>query len=132
MKIKQAVIGILVAIIAALGGGYYVSNPVGSIQDGQAYNATTTYNLGGAPTFGVAQVLKTSGGTFGSVVITGAVAGAMKFYDATSTTDVASTTIATFPASAAAGTYTLDSAFNRGLIMGTVTGLTPTTTITWR
>lgn len=132
MKLKQIIIGLLVMILSALGGGYTATN-LGSIQDGQAYNATTTYKFNGAPTLANPVVLKSNmAGTLGSVVITGAVAGPMKFYDATSTTDVSSTTLTILPASLAAGTYTFDVAFSRGLILGTTANLVPTSTITWR
>ena len=131
MNFKQKIIGVLLAIVALFGGGYTASN-LGSIQDGQAYTSTTTYSKLGVPTFTTTQQIKTYGGTLGSVVITGAVAGRMVFMDATSTTDVSSTTISVFPASTAANTYVLDAAFGRGLIVESVSALQPTTTITWR
>lgn len=124
----------VVLLLVVLFFGSRDSNPVklGSVQDGHAYTSTTTYNFRGAPTFQAVQVLKLGQGVLGSVVITGAVAGAMTFYDATSTTDTGSTTITVFPASAGANTYTFDVAFTRGLIVGTSAGLAPTTTITLR
>lgn len=135
-KMKKT-IGTLLAIVLALGIYFFgvvnrETGTLGSIGDGQAYNATTTYNKLGVPLFTVLQQIKPTAGTFGSVVITGAVAGAMRFQDATSTTDVSSTTIAVFPASTAANTYVFDVAFSRGLILESVAGLQPTTTITWR
>lgn len=79
-------------------------------------------------------VLKSAPGTLGSVVITGAAAGQMNFYDATSTVTNslwATTTLVSIPVSAAAGTYTLDVAFSKGLIYEFVTAAA-TATITWK
>lgn len=103
---------------------------VGSIQDGQAYTSTTTSSGWGATTN---RMLKVGNGTLGSVVITAATAGgAFELRDATSTIDVSSTTIATFANGAIGGTYTFDVAFTRGLSIITASGLTASTTITWR
>lgn len=84
------------------------------------------------------QVLKTAQGTLGSVIITGAQAGHMTVYNAT-TSDVTLRALATssldvlahIPSSAAAGTYTFDAEANRGLLL-VVEGTQPTTTITYR
>lgn len=84
-------------------------------------------------------VIATGTGTFGSFVITGAVAGTETFYDA-STTDATKRTIsattsllviASFPASTAAGTYTFDTNFYNGLLL-VVSGNIATGTISWR
>ncbi len=77
--------------------------------------------------------------TLGSVVITGAAAGVINIYDATTsnvnlrTGNVPTSTIlkATFPASAAAGTYTFDTTVTNGLYVS-ILGTMPTTTITYR
>ena len=106
---------------------------VGSIQDGQEYYSTSTYTALGVPLLANIAVLKSnSSGILGSVVITGPVAGSMRLFNATSSTDVSSTTIGVIPASAVANTYTFDVSFGRGLILETTTGLQPTSTITWR
>jgi hypothetical protein len=109
---------------------------VGSIQDGMAYTSTTT----STGRFAQTQVLKVGPGTLGSVVITGAAAGAINLYDATSTSilqrspTIASSTIllANMPASLVGATYTFDVAFDDGLIFELISGTMPTTTITWR
>lgn len=128
------IIGVALVVVIAIFLGRTTSNPVsqGSVSQGSEYNATSTYRANGVPQFPNTQVIKTFAGTLGSVVITGAVAGTIRLYDATSTTDVSSTTLAIFPSSTAAGTYTFDVGFSRGLIVGTTVGLAPTTTITWR
>lgn len=133
MKLKQTIITILIAIITALGGGYTAMN-LGSTQDGQAYTSVTT-----ATGLSYKDLLKLGGGTLGSVVITGAGAGTFELYDATTTNSTLRTITATsslkkimsFPASAAAGTYTCDCAFSQGLIAAFV-GVQGTTTITFR
>ncbi len=132
---------VVLAVVSFLGIGALSQKQdpaVASINAGQSYSGTTTYNGAGAPSVAKDIILKTGTGTFGSVVITGAVAGTITVYDGTSTnpaltTLAASSTIATFPASTAAGTYTFDKAFYNGLIVSfsSATAL-PTSTITWR
>lgn len=132
MSFKNKVSVVLAIIIALFGGGAAATN-LGSVIQGSEYHSTSTYSKLGTNLFGVNQtIVSNSGGTIGSVIITGAVAGAMKFMDATSTTDVSSTTLFVLPASLAANTYTFDVSFYRGLIVETVSGLVPTSTITYR
>ena len=129
----KIIIGAVVVVLLGLLFTGKASVNVGSVAIGNEYHATTTYSKLGTPLFGVNQTLvSNTSGTLGSVVITGAVAGSMKFMDATSTTDVSSTTIMVFPASAAANTYTVDLTFFRGLIVESTSALLPTTTITYR
>lgn len=106
----------------------------GSVTQGNEYISTSTRSA----VLGVAMtspfVLKTGSGALGSVIITGAGAGQLNLYDGTSTAahaDYATTTLVTFPLSAAAGTYTFDVVFNRGLVYEVV-GTAPTSTISWR
>ena len=124
--------GIIIALLAFFLFKTDGKTIVGSVAQTGEYQATTTYSKLGVPLFQPNAVISGSRGTLGSVIITGAVAGKMVFMDATSTTDISSTTIAVFPASAAAQTYTLDLRFYRGLIVETTTGLAPTSTITFR
>lgn len=105
----------------------------GSVPLGGEYHSTTTRTVAGialtSPT-----VLNTGPGALGSVVITGAGTGVINVYDGTTTTshsDSATTTIATIPASAAAGTYTFDALYYKGLIIEIV-GSAATSTITYR
>lgn len=127
------VVGLLV-----IGFGVYspkqTSNvKVGSVAQSNEYQATTTYSKLGAPLFGTAQtIISNTSGVLGSVVITGAVAGPMRFMNASSTTDISSTTLVVFPNSTAVGTYTFDIVAPRGLILETSASLLPTTTITFR
>lgn len=135
INMKQKLVTILLAIVALLGGSYGVTQ-LGSIQDGQAYNATTTLSgfIPGVPTGGM-KLIKTGGGTLGSVVITKSAAGSLELYDATTTVNGAvygTTTLASFDATALAGTYTFDVAFSTGLLVVVPAGNLSTTTITYR
>ena len=124
------------AIIVAL---LYVFKPendaLASVQIANEYRATTTATFLGW-TAGTAKVLNDVPGGLGSVVITGANTGTFELYDATTTnallrTNQATTTLATFPTNAAAGTYTFDIVYKYGLIVQFTTNV-PTTTITFR
>lgn len=134
MKLKQIIIGALLAIVALLGGNY-TANKLGSVQEGQAYRSVTTAT--GLTTN--KDLLKLGNGVLGSVVITGAAAGTFELYDATTTdatlrTITATTSLtklASFPTNAAAGTYVFDIAFTQGLIVA-FTSTQGTTTITFR
>lgn len=99
-------------------------------------STTTTVSINN---FQPENLIQSGAGTLGSIVITGAAAGTMNFYDATTsninlrTGNTATSTIlkASFPASAAAGTYTLDTLVTNGLYVSIV-GTMPTSTITYR
>lgn len=85
-------------------------------------------------------LIKTGTGSLGSVVITGANTGVINFYNATTssvlkrTGQPATSTIllASFPASAAAGTYTFDIVYTTGLLVELESGTMATSTITYR
>ena len=104
------------------------------------YNATSTAADAIYGAFTGDRVLKTSWGTFGSVVVTGANTGVVNFYNATTsditkrTNNKATTTllIASLPTSLVAGTYTFDAIFTSGLLLELENGIMPTTTILYR
>lgn len=105
----------------------------GSVSFGNSYHSTTTRAFNGTA-MANGQLVQTGPGDLGSVVITGAGTGVINIYDATSTgphSDYATSTIATFPASTAAGTYTFDAQYYRGLLIEIV-GSVATSTITYR
>lgn len=114
---------------------------VGSVVQGNEYQATSTAAnaLYGART-DAEGLLKTGYGSLAQVTITGANTGILNFYNATTsnvnlrTGNKATSTllIASFPASAAAGTYTFDATVSTGLLYVLEGGLMPTTTIMWR
>lgn len=126
---KNYVIAIAIFVAIALVGAIVANKEevgLGSIGN-EAYNATSTAAIAD----GFSQV-KTSSGTLGSVVITGASAQALTIWNATSTTDSASTTIVTIPASTAAGTYTFDLQFDRGLILEAGSSFDVKGVVTWK
>lgn len=114
---------------------------IGSVAISNEYRSTTTptASAGSEGFAGVFTLATTTGaGTLGSVIITGTSSGAFAIYDATTTNallrtpmSTSSITLASFPAGMPAGTYTFDTAYNRGLI-AVFTALVGTTTITYR
>jgi hypothetical protein len=133
LAIAIVVIGLIVALVVIDSSEpkqYQTLNPIGGIGN-ETYTSTSTSasNWGTATT----RMLKIGNGTLGSVVVTGAtIGGTIELRNATSTIDAASTTIAIFTAGATSGNYTFDVAFTRGLSVITATGLTASTTITFR
>lgn len=129
---------VLLALVGILSYGIYqsVRNPIqaeASVSQTSEYLSTTT------PSSPAERTLKSGTGTIGQVTITGANTGFLLLFNAT-TSDVtkrtgqkatSTITIADFPASAAAGTYTFDAQFTDGLLLLT-SGNAPTTTITYR
>lgn len=98
------------------------------------YNATTTRAANTGAAMANLQVIQSGPGTLGSVVITGLGTGTINFYDGTSTvtnTQWATTSLAVFPASTAAGVYTFDVLFTKGLLVE-ISGAVATSTITYR
>jgi hypothetical protein len=107
---------------------------VSSVNVGSSYKRMTTL-----ATTSAAYVIKSGGGTFGSVIINTLGTGNVIFYDAT-TTDatqrkISATTslsiVGVISASQAAGTYTYDASFYDGL-MAVYSGAQGTSTLTWR
>jgi hypothetical protein len=126
-------LAIFAVVLIALFSNFKADTAFGSVTMGNEYHASTTKNFAGA-TMPNLSVLNTGPGALGSVVITGAGAGTINIYDATSTvtnTGWPTTTIATIPASAAAGTYTFDVIYQKGLLIE-ILGAYPTSTITYR
>lgn len=100
----------------------------GSVITGGEYLSTTTVGMSGHSVIaGNKQV------TLGSVVVlASSSATTTVIWNATSTTDTASTTYATIPTSATAGTYTFDTRLLRGLVIDNGAGNTAEIVVTWR
>jgi len=144
MTETRRILGLVSLITVALFGLAFITwsnvRPVSaSTIQGSEYRATTTAStLSG--TFVSPFLVKQGQGSLGSVVITGANTGVVQILDATTTradqrapSQATSTIVlAEFPASAAANTYTFDVTFTRGLLVTVLSGLTPTSTITYR
>jgi len=127
LNMKNKVIGFLVALLGLL-GVTVVAPTLGGVPQGQAYQATTTTSSYA----NTKAIVKTQSGVLGSVIITGTSATVVELRNATSSTDVASTTIATIAASAGTGTYVFDSSFDRGLVVNFIGSFAGNYTITYR
>lgn len=124
MKNKIEIVGLGILVIL----GFVFLSPktpvTASVSQGSEYSATTTVTNASTYVTGV--------GSLGSVVITAPAAGAFQLYDASSTAATStSNLIASFPASAPAGTYTFDSRVITGLKISSLPTV-PTMTITYR
>ncbi len=138
-NVLLAGIFVVAVFIAAYLGAFKALPVLGSTVQGNDYSRISyaNSNVYGATT--TPGKIKGGYGSVGSVVITGAAAGLMNFYDATTTDatkrDVTQATssilLFSIPASLVAGTYTFDVAFGRGLIVDIV-GTFPTSTVTYR
>jgi hypothetical protein len=100
------------------------------VTTGSEYSYVTT-----ATTTGAGEMIKSGGQygcTLGSIVITDSSTTTFSVMNATSTTDSASTTLASFPANAVAGTYIFDLACDRGLSVVAPAGFDGFVVITYR
>jgi len=117
---------VIVAVIYLTGVNSRVEESViGSVGQTGEYQATST-------SWTSTRVIQVAPVTLGSIIITTTDASIVRIMDATSTTDIASTTVAQFQASAGLGTYTFDVALKRGLGIDTVTGFAGKYTATYR
>lgn len=121
MKSLLVVLACVVASVAAsvLVLQYAPKATLGSVQTGSEYGYGTTTAAGN-------QVFRTTangtGCTLGSIIIASSSATGFTVWNATSTTDVGSTTIATFGPADDEGTYTFDAACSRGISIIAPTG----------
>ncbi len=135
MKGNITTFGIMLVVILLGAVSYFTGvkerDTLGSVSAGSEYHSTTTdSNWNSTPNRMISDCTQ----AVGNVVITGATAGsAFKIKDATSSTDISSTTIASFLGTATAGTYAFDSIVLRGGVGVVVTsGNVASTTITCR
>lgn len=122
------------AFLFAINLSLQVPQPAfGSVNYANEYQSTTTRAANTGAAMASPTLIKNGYGTLGSVVITGSNTGIINILDATSTihTDSGTTTLATFGASAAAGTYTFDAIFTKGLLVE-INGVVASSTITYR
>ena len=111
MSFNKKIVGVVIAVLALF--GITQAPSVGSVTRSNEYNATTT-----AAGWADHQFIGTADsiGTLGSIIIGTTDATIVELRDATSTTDIASTSIAVIAASPAIGsTMTFDYAIKRGL-----------------
>ena len=136
MKTFFTVIGVAVAILGGiLFGADLVDKalPLGSVTDDGLYNYT---QFTGA--IATSTAIKSKSGALGSVVVTEAYAGALVFYDATSTAAVTDgtylTRVADMKSAITEDTYVFDVALARGLVMVSADGYSfaGDLTVTWK
>jgi hypothetical protein len=119
---QKLIIGGIVILLLLVGGLYVKEKtPLGSVAQGNEYHSTSTSAMMGTGTAKMQRLIQTAYNTtsvtLGSVVIASSSDVYLKIWNATSTTDVASTSEIYFPKNMTAGTYTFDSIFTRGLIV---------------
>lgn len=133
-EILPFVVAVVLLLAAILGYVSFIPQVAsGSVITGQAYNSTTSISTSAGSFWQARSTSNVGGCELGSVVIASTTATAgITLKNATSTTDVSSTTIVAFPANAAAGTYTFDIACPRGLIVETPTGFSGQFVVTYR
>lgn len=129
MKIRILIVAIIVIIVAILAFRLFGSDRiVGSVVPSGEYYGTSTSSL-----IAGMNVVKTGVTTLGSVVVVSPnTATTFTIWNATSTTDSASTTVAIFPVNATSGTYVFDTILNRGLIIDEPTGFVGDILTTYR
>lgn len=122
-------------VLGVLVGAFYFSNAskaLAGVDSGSEYNATTTTSTQANTHRLVKTTTISPVCTIGSVVIASSSATAFTVWNATSTTDVASTTFATFEANAVEGTYAFDSTCTRGIVIAAPTGFNGSVVTTYR
>ena len=109
---------------------------LGSVMPAGEYMATTTTGMKSSGHVSV--VADVSGNsnllpsTLGSIIVASSSATSFTIWNATSTTDVSSTTVAVIKASVAEGTYTFDTELTRGLIVVKPAGFNGSYVVTYR
>jgi hypothetical protein len=105
---------------------------LGSVMQGGEYNATTTISTSAGTHWVARSVTSGSSCTLGSIIVASSSATTFTIWNATSTTDVSSTTITTLKASVGEGTYTYDIVCSRGLVIETPASFDGSYTVTYR
>ena len=143
-NLTLVLISFTIAVVGVLAGlaiiTYNTLPAFGSVSVTDEYIATSTATNSVYGAFTTGRLIKPGQGTLGSVVITGANTGIVNFYNATTSnvlkrtnnTPTSTILMASIPASAAAGTYTIDGLYTDGLLVVLESGNMPTTTITYR
>lgn len=122
------VVAIVVLVLAVL-SGFSKSSTIGSVAVGNDYHSTTTGSFANASS----TMIQLGSGTLGSIVIGVTSGTTFRLMDATSTSDVSSTTLASVAASPAIGsTMTFDSQFYRGLFIEFPASFVGRYTVTYR
>jgi len=126
--INKILIALVIALTLYIGATTINNNPLGSVAISGEYHATTTV----ATSAGTHWLARTGSCTLGSVVVASSSATTLTLMNATSTTDIASTTITTLKAGISEGTYTYDTICTRGLVVETPADFNGSYTVTFR
>lgn len=122
---------IIIALLAFIGFKMNGNQPIGSVARGGEMQATTTNNFSD----GFNTIVSNRSATLGTIVVSSSspssAANIITIWNATSTVDVASTSIK-IRAGLTEGTYTFDAIRARGLIIDKPAGFNGFYTITWR
>lgn len=123
-----AVAFLLIAVTLAMLVLQEPRGALGSIRVGDEMLATTTVGMASVHNI----VASNRVASLGSIVVASSSATTFKVWNATSTTDTASTTVFGMKASIVEGTYTFDTQLTRGLIVEKPTGFNGEYVITYR
>lgn len=124
----------IVGIIGALFIGTFFGANKESVQilgNAEAGNQSTTTSRFINVTSGSQRALKTVPGVLHNVIITNESVGTYTLKNATSSTDIASTTIIIISPSMIEGSHAIDAAFDRGLFIDHTSTNVGSSTITW-
>jgi len=134
-------------LVAVFIGGYLAidtNQAIGSVAFGNEYQS---YRITSDNASTSAQLVKLGSGTLGSIIVSSSTAGTLEVYDGVisgktltggdltpgqGATTTATTTVALFPASAVAGTYTFDAVIKNSLYVLPSTNFVGSYTITYR
>src|SRR3990167_733248 len=118
---KSIMIGVVVAaiLLTEILMMLQVEKASGSVITGQAYNSTTTISTSAGTHYQARSTSNVGGCELGTVTVASSSSSRLQLWNATSTTDSASTTIANFDESIAVGTYIFDLQCDRELIIAT-------------
>lgn len=110
---------------------------IGSVVRTGEYQATTTNSMTGDAILAARtmRLIQTGQSTLGSIVVSStspSTVAPVRVWNATSTTDIASTSVVLMPTASANGTYTYDISLTRGLIIELPGGYNGAYTVTFR
>jgi hypothetical protein len=126
-KTLKTLLAVLILVGLLVSFKFKIYQALGSVNIASEYQSTSTLAMANQD-----NVITTSSSVVGSIIVSSSSATSFKICNATSSTDIASTTIAHFKASPDNKTYTLDVVAPRGIIVKTPPGFNGNYTITYR
>ena len=131
MKTTIAIIGLVIAVLVGTYFGVKDNTSPKIFGNAEAGNQSTTTSTFGAVTAGTSRSLKTIQGVLHNVIITNESAGTIVLKNATSSTDISSSTIIVISPSMIEGSHAIDVFFDRGLFIDFPSTNVGSSTITW-